>query len=99
VLGLAEAFDVLVAASDFTHSKPHPEPYLAALAALGLDAAHTLAVEDSATGIAAARAAGLDVVALATPRTMASIADSGAMLTVADMTDSRLYELFRTRFA
>lgn len=99
VLGLGEAFDVVIAATELAHSKPHPEPYLTALAALQLDAANTLAVEDSATGIAAARAAGLDVVALATSRTAASIAQSGAALIVADMTDPRLYELFEERFA
>jgi HAD superfamily hydrolase (TIGR01509 family) len=99
VLGLDEAFDVVIAAPELTHSKPHPEPYLAALAALRLDAAHTLAIEDSETGIAAARAAGLDVVALATPRTAASIVHSGAALTVADMTDRRLYQLFEARFS
>jgi HAD superfamily hydrolase (TIGR01509 family) len=99
VLGMGEAFDVVIAATELAHSKPHPEPYLAALASLGLDARHTLAIEDSATGIAAARAAGLDVVALATPRTAASIERSGATLIVADMTDHRLYELFEARFA
>lgn len=99
VLGLGEAFDVVIAATELAHSKPHPEPYLAALASLRLHARHTLAIEDSATGIAAARAAGLDVVALATPRTVVSIEQSGATLIIADMTDHRLYELFEARFA
>lgn len=99
VLGLGEAFDVVICGGELAHSKPHPEPYLAALAALRLDASHALAIEDSATGIAAARAAGLDVVALATPRTAASIAQSGAMLTVADLTDRRLYGVCEARFA
>ena len=96
--GLAEAFDVVICGAELAHSKPHPEPYLAALAALRLDAAHTLAIEDSMTGIAAARAANLDVVALATASTAASIARSGAALTVADMTDPRLYALLEGRF-
>jgi beta-phosphoglucomutase len=98
VLGLDDVFDVVISAPDLAHSKPHPEPYLAALRALALDAAHTLAIEDSATGITAARAAGLDVVALATATTAASIAHSGAVLTVADMTDAVLYTLLEARF-
>jgi beta-phosphoglucomutase len=98
-LGLAEAFDVVICGAELAHSKPHPEPYLAALAALRLDAPHTLAIEDSMTGIAAARAANLDVVALATASTAASVAQSGAALTVADMTDPRLYRLLEARFA
>lgn len=97
VLGLGAAFDVVITSAEPPRGKPYPDPYLAALAALGLDPSHTLAIEDSATGIAAARAAGLDVVALATPRTAASIAQSGAMLTVGDMTDRRLYELCEAR--
>jgi beta-phosphoglucomutase len=97
-LGLGEAFDVVVCGAELEHSKPHPAPYLAALATLGLDASHTLAIEDSTTGIAAARAANLDVVALATASTAASIAQSGAALTVADMTDPRLYALLEARF-
>ena len=42
--------------------KPHPEPYLEVLAELGADAAPSFAFEDSATGIAAAKAAGLTAV-------------------------------------
>ena len=97
VLGLREAFDVVICGTELERSKPHPEPYLAALDALGLDASHTLAIEDSMTGITAARAANLDVVALASSSTAASIANSGASLIVADMTDPRLYALLKVR--
>ena len=90
-LGLASDFDVVICATESPRSKPHPDPYLEALRRLSLDAAHALAIEDSATGIAAARAAGLDVIALATAATAASIAGSGAVLTVEDMTDERIY--------
>lgn len=97
VLGLDQAFDVVVVAPELSHSKPHPEPYLAAMRMLSLDAARTVAIEDSATGIAAARAAGLEVIAMATPGTAASIAQSGAALAVADMTDARLYRFVEER--
>jgi beta-phosphoglucomutase len=91
VLGLSKDFDVVICATELPRSKPHPDPYLEALRLLSLDPAQTLVIEDSATGIAAARAAGLDVIALATAVTAASIASSGAALTVADMTDERIY--------
>jgi HAD superfamily hydrolase (TIGR01509 family) len=97
VLGLADAFDVVIIGAELARSKPHPDPYLAAIDALALDAARTVAIEDSATGIAAARAARLDVVAMATPATAASIARSDVALSVTDMTDARLYEFLEAR--
>jgi len=42
--------------------KPHPEVYLLALNTLGITAEETLVVEDSPTGVQAAKAAGLRVV-------------------------------------
>lgn len=45
-------------------SKPAPDTYLLACADLGADPARSVALEDSAPGIAAARAAGLTVVAV-----------------------------------
>lgn len=48
----------LVTASDTALGKPNPEPYLAAAAALGVDAAACLVVEDAVAGVQAGRAAG-----------------------------------------
>lgn len=56
--GLAERFEVTVSADDVEHHKPHPELYLAAFARLGADPSRGVALEDSATGIASARASG-----------------------------------------
>ena len=44
--------------------KPHPEAYLTAAARLGVDPAACVAIEDSPTGVASARAAGCVVVAI-----------------------------------
>lgn len=68
--GLRDAFDVIVGADDVERTKPHPEPYLAALrllqpAAPGLTAGECLAIEDTPPGIAAARAAGMTVIGVA----------------------------------
>ena len=60
--GLRDAFDVTVAGDEVPNPKPAPDGYLAAAAALGADPAACVALEDSATGVAAARAAGMTVV-------------------------------------
>ncbi len=64
-VGLAPP-EVLVTADDVAVGKPDPTGYLDAAAALGLDAARCVVLEDSPTGIAAGRAAGATVVAVAT---------------------------------
>ena len=60
--GLLHHFEVIVTDDDVTRSKPHPEPYLKALEALGLDPSQCLAVEDSRRGLASAHAAGIDCI-------------------------------------
>jgi HAD superfamily hydrolase (TIGR01509 family) len=62
VSGLHAAFDVTVAGDEVANAKPAPDGYLAAAAALGAEPAACVALEDSATGVAAARAAGMIVV-------------------------------------
>jgi HAD superfamily hydrolase (TIGR01509 family) len=59
-----EWFATTVSADDVPRTKPHADPYLAAAAALGVDPALCVALEDSATGAAAARAAGCVTVAV-----------------------------------
>ena len=58
-LDLLRHFAFVVAAGDYTHSKPAPEPYLLGLQRLGLAAAECIAIEDSPRGLQAALAAGL----------------------------------------
>ncbi|NBE53882.1 HAD family hydrolase [Streptomyces boluensis] len=57
-------FALTVAGDEVEHTKPHPEPYLLAAAGLGADPARCAVVEDTATGVAAAEAAGCRVVAV-----------------------------------
>ncbi|MEO8936264.1 MAG: HAD-IA family hydrolase [Burkholderiaceae bacterium] len=52
-------FVALVCAEDAPRKKPDPQAYRNALDALGLDAPHAIAVEDSPNGLAAAHAAGI----------------------------------------
>lgn len=62
--GLSDAFDAIVTAADVEHPKPAPDIYLLACARLGVAPSHALALEDTAPGIAAAKAAGLTCIAV-----------------------------------
>ena len=61
---LTDAFDAVVTSSDVEHSKPAPDIYLLACERLGVDPSAALALEDSASGVAAAKAAGLTCIAV-----------------------------------
>jgi len=91
VLGLADAFDIVISADETPRGKPHPDPYLAAVDRLGLAPERTVVIEDSLTGVAAGRAAGLAVVALATDITAARLHDSAADLVCTDLADAGVY--------
>lgn len=58
-LRLQSAFRATVSASDVEHAKPAPDIYLLAADLLRVPAERCLAVEDTLTGIAAAKAAGM----------------------------------------
>jgi HAD superfamily hydrolase (TIGR01509 family) len=60
--GLAPCFDAVVAGDEVPAPKPEPDIYLEACRRLGADPTGSVALEDSPTGIAAARAAGMHVV-------------------------------------
>jgi HAD superfamily hydrolase (TIGR01509 family) len=52
--------DFVLTNKDYARSKPHPEPYLTALARFGIQPHQALVVEDSERGLKAAVAAGID---------------------------------------
>ena len=58
------SFSVTVCGEDVRRGKPDPEPYLLAAAGLGAPASGCVVLEDSPTGVAAARAAGCPVIAV-----------------------------------
>lgn len=62
--GMTDAFDAIVTSDDVERAKPAPDIYLLACQRLGVEPAEALALEDSASGIAAAKAAGLTVIAV-----------------------------------
>jgi HAD superfamily hydrolase (TIGR01509 family) len=63
-LGLRALLDAVVAREDYRESKPAADAYLAAGAALGLDPADCVVVEDTHRGARAGLAAGMRVIAL-----------------------------------
>jgi beta-phosphoglucomutase-like phosphatase (HAD superfamily) len=52
------SFVASITGDEVSNGKPHPEPYLAAAATLGLAPADCVAIEDSPTGVASALGAG-----------------------------------------
>lgn len=62
--GCRDWFELILTSEDVRRNKPDPEGYLAAMAHFGADAAHTMIFEDSAPGLAAARATGAAVFAV-----------------------------------
>ena len=62
--GIEDDFDVVVAADEVTHPKPHPEPVLIALTRLGRPAAETVFIGDSRHDLECGRAAGVKTAAV-----------------------------------
>ena len=90
-LPLRELFDVVVSADRITEGKPHPMCYLLAAAELAVSPAQCVVFEDSAHGLAAARAAAMRVIGLTTtlpeadvractPETIANFSDTDAVM-------------------
>ena len=80
-------FDVIVTADDVEHPKPAPDLYLAACAALGAAPQRSAALEDSQTGVASARAAGLFTIAVPY---FPDVAIDGASLRADSLADPRV---------
>jgi HAD superfamily hydrolase (TIGR01509 family) len=63
IVGFVDHFDVVLSAHEVAAPKPAPDPYLEACHRLGVEPGPSvIALEDSPTGVAAARAAGLTVI-------------------------------------
>ncbi|MEV0355331.1 HAD-IA family hydrolase [Nocardia sp. NPDC050697] len=91
-LGLLERFAVLATGDRVPRPKPDPAVYRLALDSLDIDPADAIAVEDSANGVAAAKAAGLRAVAV--PNAMTAELDfSRADLVLRSLTDAGIAEV------
>lgn len=72
-LGLEESLDLVLTREDVEQAKPDPEIYLLAATRLDVPPEECLVLEDSPNGVRAGVAAGMNVIAVATPFTMAGI--------------------------
>ena len=68
-LGIEQWIDLVLTAEEVEHPKPDPEIYLLASRKLDVPPDECLAIEDSVNGVTSALAAGVNVVAIATPFT------------------------------
>ena len=82
-------FDLIVTAGDVERPKPAPDLYLAACAGLGAAPERGAALEDSETGVASARAAGLFVVGVPY---FPDMAIEGASLQAESLADPRVMQ-------
>ncbi|MCI9122022.1 MAG: HAD family phosphatase [Oscillibacter sp.] len=86
VAGITELVDFMISGEQCAAYKPDPEIYLRAMEALDLTPETALAVEDSPTGITAARRAGLRVYALR-PRPELTLDQSAATAVIEQLND------------
>jgi phosphoglycolate phosphatase len=84
VLGVREAFVVVVAADDVKRPKPAPDPFRRALQLLELAPEQALAFEDSPSGVRAATAAQLPVAGLLTGHARDELLEAGARIVAED---------------
>lgn len=87
-------FTVIASGDVVAHGKPHPEPYLHATRALGIDPVDCLAIEDSPAGVTSATRAGVPTLAVRhiidiPPMPGALSLDGLAQVSVADLGDLR----------
>lgn len=72
-LGIERSLDMVLTSEDIRRGKPDPEGYLLAAKRLQVDPEECLVLEDSVNGVRAAKAAGMNVIAIATPFTNAAL--------------------------
>jgi HAD superfamily hydrolase (TIGR01509 family) len=94
-LGWESRFSVVVIGDELARGKPDPLPYLTAMQRLGTSASHSIAFEDSLSGVHAAVAAGVETIGLMTALSEPALRAAGASLVVKDFTNPELIEYLR----
>jgi putative hydrolase of the HAD superfamily len=86
--GREPAFAVLACGDEVSRVKPAPDVYLLALDRLGVPPGRAVAVEDSAHGVAAAKAAGMRCIAIPNPHVGSARCDAADLVlaSAADLT-------------
>ena len=93
-LNLFNYFNATVCQDDVRHIKPEPDLFLAALAALHIQADEAVIFEDSPNGILAARRAGIRVIAIPNPITV-HLDITGETMRFESLADVSLSELIK----
>ena len=91
-IGLVDHFETIVCRDDVGSAKPDPASYLAAVKNLGTTVDQAFALEDSLTGVAAAKSAGLFCVAVPGPMTK-NLSFHNADMRLESLVDMPLTEL------
>jgi HAD superfamily hydrolase (TIGR01509 family) len=88
-VGLTECFDAVLGVDDVANPKPAPDLYVDACKALQVAPGDAVALEDSPTGVAAARAAGLRVIGIPSVEGVVLTAD----LVASSLADPEVYRM------
>lgn len=94
-IGARGHFEVIVSGEETARGKPHPDPYLEAMAHLGAAPDCSIAFEDSPSGIRSACAAGAYTVAIRSSLDDAALRAAGADTTIEDFTDPALPDILQ----
>lgn len=78
---MRDYFDAIIDATLVTNSKPHPEIFLKAAAAVQADPRKCIAFEDSIAGVQSAKAAGMKVIGLTTTHTASDLHEADRIIT------------------
>jgi len=92
-LHLTGKFDALVSGNDVVAGKPDPAIYRLACERLRIEPAHSAAIEDAASGVRSATAAGLACIALAGQQSAEALSDAGAALVVSELSSLTLRQI------
>jgi HAD superfamily hydrolase (TIGR01509 family) len=85
-IGIPEsAFDAVISAEQVHRKKPDPETFLLAAAALGVEPARCLVVEDAVNGVRAGVAAGATVLGITSSQPAEALLAAGAAATAPDL--------------
>jgi beta-phosphoglucomutase-like phosphatase (HAD superfamily) len=84
---LRDRFGCVLSSEDVAHPKPAPDLYVELACALGADPGACVALEDSPTGVAAARAAGAFVIGVPS---LDGVVLDGADLIASSLADPRV---------
>ena len=94
-LGIVGRFRAVVIGEELAHGKPHPLPYLEGLRLLGANAEHSVAFEDSRTGITSATSAGLATIGIRTSLSEQDMVAAGAAMSADGYDDPVLLAFIR----